>query len=97
MIKFADSTKLDPRTEERVRRIVDLSHRRDRILEASMLDMEALAVLAADYEAAHMPCAAVELRRRLEHYRERFGKERKVIEPRCPVELGYPTRTQRLD
>jgi hypothetical protein len=28
-------------------------------------------VLAADYEAAHMPCAAAELRRRVDYYRER--------------------------
>ena len=36
-----------------------------------MLDLEALSVLAADYEAANMPCASAELRRRLEYYRER--------------------------
>ena len=74
MIKFSDSTKLDPRTEERVRRIVDLSHRRDRILEASKMDLEALAVLAADYEAANMPCAAAELRKRLSWYRQKVMK-----------------------
>jgi hypothetical protein len=32
--------------------------------------MEALAVLAADYEAANMPIAAAELHRNLEYYRE---------------------------
>jgi hypothetical protein len=53
MKNFYDPTKLDCRTEERVRRIVDLSRRRDRILEASMLDLEALAVLAADYEGQY--------------------------------------------
>jgi hypothetical protein len=57
--------------EERIRKIVDLSRRRDRILEAPEMDLEALQALAADYEAAHMPCAAEELRRRVEWYRER--------------------------
>jgi hypothetical protein len=33
-----------------------------------MLDLEALRVLAADYEAAHVPCAAMELHMRLEWY-----------------------------
>jgi hypothetical protein len=33
--------------------------------------LEKLSVLAADYEAANMPCAAAELKRRLEHYQER--------------------------
>ena len=47
------------------------SPRRYRILESTELDLEALAVLAADYEAAGMLCAAAGLRRRLEHYRER--------------------------
>ena len=71
MIKFTSSTKLDCRTEERVRRIVELTCRRDHILEAPRMDLEGLAILAAEYEAANMPCAAVELRRRLEYYRER--------------------------
>jgi hypothetical protein len=57
--------------EDRVRRIVDLSRRGDRSLEAPMLDLEALAVLAADYQAAHMPCAAADLPRRLEWYKGR--------------------------
>jgi hypothetical protein len=55
MKNFCDPAKLDCRAEERVRRIVDLSRRRDRILEAPEMDLEGLAVLAADYEAAHMP------------------------------------------
>jgi len=71
MKNFYDPAKLDCRTEEHVRRIVDLSHRRDRILEAPTLDLEALAVLAAYYDAGNMPCAAAELRRRLEYYREK--------------------------
>jgi len=70
MKNFSDPTKLDCLTEERVRKIVDLSRRRDRILEAPMLDLEALAVLTADYEAANMPCAAADLRKRVEYYRE---------------------------
>ena len=61
--------KLDRRSEARIRSIVALSRRRDRLLEASVLDLDALAALAADYEAAtNMPCAAAELRRRLEWY-----------------------------
>ncbi len=59
---------LDCRTEEGVRRIVDLSRRGDRILEAPMLDLDELNVLAADYEAANLPCAAAEMRR-LDWYR----------------------------
>ena len=70
MIKFTSSTKVDCRTEERVRRIVDLSRRGDRILEAPEMDLEALSVLAVDYEAANMPCAAADLQRRLENYQE---------------------------
>ena len=73
MKNFSDSAKLDCRTEERIRRIVDLSRRRDRILEAPALDLEALAVLAADYKAANLPCAAADLRRRLEYYRAKAG------------------------
>jgi hypothetical protein len=35
------------------------------------LNLEALAILAADYEAANIPCAVGELRRRFEFYREK--------------------------
>ena len=83
-----DPAKLDRRTEERVQRIVNLSRRRDRILEVPVIDLETLAILAADYEAANMPCAATDLRRRLNWYRENTGRkcsERQytlVIEPR---------------
>jgi Trk K+ transport system NAD-binding subunit len=68
-MKTSDPEKLDRRTEARVRVIVDLSRRRDRLLEAPALDLDALAALTADYESANMPCAAAELRRRLEWYR----------------------------
>jgi len=68
--------KLDRRTEERVQMIVNLSRQRDRILEAPELDLEALAILAADYVAANMPCAAADLRRRLEWYQEKKGMEK---------------------
>jgi hypothetical protein len=71
MKNFCVPAKLDCRTKERVRRIVDLSRWRDRILEAPLLDLEALAVLAADYEAANMPCVTADLRKRLEYYREK--------------------------
>ena len=70
-MKLNQLAKKDSRTEERILMIVDLGLRRDRILESPKLDLEALAVLAADYEAAELPCAAADLRRRLEYYRER--------------------------
>jgi hypothetical protein len=49
----------------------DLSRRRDRILKAPEMDLEALSALAADYEAAIMPCTAADIRRRLEYYWEK--------------------------
>ena len=55
--------------EQRIRKIVGLSTRRDQILNVPELDLEALRVLADDYEAADMPCAAADLRRRLDWYR----------------------------
>jgi hypothetical protein len=61
--------KKDPRLERRIMLVVDLGLRRDRILQSDSLDLEALRVLAADYESAGMPCAAGDLRRRLEWYR----------------------------
>jgi hypothetical protein len=70
-MKFTRSVKTEQRMEARILVIVDLGLRRDRILESPELDLEALAVLAADYEAAGMSCAAAGLRRRLEHYRTR--------------------------
>jgi hypothetical protein len=65
------ATKLDRQTEEHVQKIVNLSSRRDRILEAPKMDLEALEILAADYEVANMPSAAAELRMRLEWYRRK--------------------------
>ena len=53
MKNFYNSTKLDRRTEECARKIVDLSRRRDCILEAPEMDLEALVELAADYAAAN--------------------------------------------
>jgi hypothetical protein len=57
------------RQEERIRKIVGLSRRRDRILINTEMDLQALRVLVDDYEAAGMPCAAADLSRRLEWYR----------------------------
>ena len=54
--------------EQRIRNIVALSTRRDQILNGVELDLDALRVLVDDYEAAHMPSAAADLRRRLEWY-----------------------------
>ena len=98
MKNFYDPAKLDCRTEERVRRIVDLSRRRDRILEAPTLDLEALAVLAADYEAAHMPCTAAELRRRLEYYRvkRRLMSNGEKKPPKGGSTTGRPHFPERL-
>ena len=56
-------------------RILDLNRRHGRILEAPMLDLEGLEVLATDYEATHMPRMAVELRKKLEQYQEREIKK----------------------
>jgi hypothetical protein len=57
--------------QERMRVIMELGRQRDRILESPRLDLEALARLVEDYEKAEMPCAAADLRRRLEWYREK--------------------------
>jgi len=46
--------------------VMELGHWDKRILNSLELDLEALAVLAADNEAAGLHCAAVELRSRLE-------------------------------
>ena len=56
--------------DERVRVIVALGIRRGRILESPELDLKALAVLAADYEVAEMPCAAENVRNRVEYYQD---------------------------
>jgi hypothetical protein len=79
------ATAQDLEMEERIRWIANLSRRRDRILEAPRMDLEALAVLASDYEAAHMPNAAADLGRRLEWYCSNVanGEEevKKMIKP----------------
>ena len=68
-------TKIQHRKEEeQIQKIVGLSRRRDQILNVPELDLEALRVLVEDYEAADMPCAAVNLRRRLEWYLSRILK-----------------------
>ena len=64
--------KQNPRAERRLRLIVEMGRRRDKILESPEIDLEALAQLVADYEAADIIYAAADLRRRLEWYR---GKE----------------------
>ena len=66
---MASRVKPDRRLERRILVIVELGVRRDRILESPDLDLVALAALVDDYEAADMPCAAADLRRRLEWYR----------------------------
>ena len=62
-------TRPDRRMEQRIQLIADLGRRRDRLLESPGLDLQALAVLVADYEAANLPSAAADLKRRLEWYR----------------------------
>ena len=62
-------TKPDRRMEQRIQEIAELSRRRDCLLETPELDLEALEVLASDYEAAGMVHAARDLRRRLKWYR----------------------------
>ena len=70
-MNFYASSEKERKLEKRIQRIVDLNCRRDQILEAHRLDLEGLAVLATDYEAANMPRMAAELRRRL--YLQRKG------------------------
>ena len=76
MKNFYDPAQADPRLEQRLQHIVDLSRRRDRLLESPALDLDALACLAADYAAAGLPCAAADLRRRLEWYRNSLNPPR---------------------
>jgi len=70
-MKMRKWVKQDDRAEEQIDRIVELSRRRDRLLECPELDLACLAVLAADYEAADLLCAAADLYRRLEWYRKK--------------------------
>jgi hypothetical protein len=62
-------TQPDARLEQRILLIADLGRRRDRLLESPRLDLPALEALLRDYEAADLPCAAEDLRRRVEWYR----------------------------
>jgi hypothetical protein len=57
--------------EQRIQMIADLGRRRDLILESPTLDLQALAALVEDYEAANLPSAAADSKRRLEWYRSR--------------------------
>jgi hypothetical protein len=59
------------RMHRRMALIVALGRRRDRLLASPALDLQALADLVADYEAAGLPAAASDLRRRLEWYRSK--------------------------
>ena len=68
-MRLIKRVKSDRRMEQRIQGIAELGRRRDRILEAPAMDLDALAALVADYEAADMPSAAASLRRRLDHYR----------------------------
>ena len=61
--------------ERRIELIVELGCRRDYILEAPELDVEALRILAADYEAAGLKCTAGELRRRIDYYQIRKNNQ----------------------
>jgi hypothetical protein len=71
-MKLEKWTKRDCQMEQRIQLIVNLACRRDRILESPELDLAALTILASDYEAAGLPCAAVDLRSRLEACRARL-------------------------
>ena len=64
-------TKPDRRIQQRIQVIVELSRRRDCLLETPELDLDALEVLASDYEAAGLLHAAKDLRRRLKWYRDK--------------------------
>ena len=72
--------KEDAELDERMRVLVELGRRRDRILESPRLDLEALEELVKDYEEAEMVCAAAALRRRLEWYGEKQNAKNKKEE-----------------
>jgi hypothetical protein len=65
---------------------LDLSRRRDRVLLTAELDLETLRILVSDYEAANTPCAATELRRRLEWYQ----RDTKAESPEAGREVAAP-------
>jgi hypothetical protein len=73
-MNFSTASKKNREIEQRIQRIVDLSRRRDQILGVAEVDLDALAILAADYEAAHLHRIAVELRIKLNWYQGRSGK-----------------------
>jgi hypothetical protein len=68
-MKNFEPAKFNSKLEERMAKIVVLGRRRDQILLSPVVDLLALEQLVRDYEAAKMPCAAVELKKKLEHYR----------------------------
>jgi hypothetical protein len=74
-MNFSTASKKNREIEQRIQRIVDLSRRRDQILGVAEVDLDALAILTADYEATHMHCIAAELRRKLNWYQGRSGKK----------------------
>jgi hypothetical protein len=69
-MNFYASSQKEQELAKRIQRIVDLNCRRDQILLSSILDLMALEKLAGDYEAADMPCAATNLRKKLEWYKK---------------------------
>ena len=68
-MKLRKLSKTDSRTEARLRLIVTLGRRRDQILQSPVLNLEALASLADEYESAGLPRAASALRKRLGLFR----------------------------
>jgi hypothetical protein len=71
-MEILDYPKLNHPTEERVQAIVDLSRRRDPILDASEMDLEGLTLLAVGYETANRPRAAVDLQRRMDWHKTNY-------------------------
>jgi hypothetical protein len=59
MLAVKKWTKTDPQSEALLRLIADLGCRRDKILQSPELDLQALAQLLADYEAADLISAGV--------------------------------------
>jgi hypothetical protein len=91
-MKNFEPGKLDRRLEERMELIVVLGRRRDQILFSPVVDLKALEQLVRDYEAARMPCAAAELRKRLEWYRTSFIKASN--EKSCSLGKTHPKTKQ---
>jgi len=95
-MNFYASSEKERKLEKRIQRIVDLNCRRDQILEAPMLDLEGLAVLATDYEASNMPCAAADLRRRLIWHQGRSVKKKVESEGTAMTASRLPLACVRL-